>query len=248
MVMLCWFYCVPFMKMLYYASAGVLVLFAAFVFRRGICRARNGLRLAACLMMFVAAVKVWVFDLRDLDRFLVCDRNWRVLDMLCTPAGLTVMALAGLAGLCATAWGLLYLYHHAAHGPRPRLVAPEQLRMRRWANITMMAVIFLMCWTLAPWVGTLTVGEVPDLLVGAAWQYISLACLGLLLTGFWRAEACDWQGTRGGAVVERQRAMGIKPGSQASAGWTARDTLWMAAFLFLITIGLSYVSYDVLGD
>ncbi len=246
MLMLCWFYCIPFMKMLYYAAAPLMAVFALFVLKRGIYRARPGLRQTAFAILFFAAVKMWVFDLRDLDEHVVCATGIRAVEALCTPAGFKVIGVVGLLGLCATSYLLFHFYRITLHNRAPRLVAPETLGMRRWANMTMLLVVGLICWTLAPWVGTLIVGEVPDILIGRTWQYWSLACIVMLGVGFWRAESCDWTGGRS-SNASRQRAMGIRPGSHASAAWTPRDTLWMAGFLFVITLMLSYVAHDVLG-
>lgn len=247
MVMLCWFYCIPFMKMLYYASAFLLAAFALFMLRRGIFRARIGLRQVAFSLLFVAAVKFWVFDLRDLDHYLVCGTGFRAVQALCTPTGFKVIEVVGLLGLCATSYLLFHFYRVTLRNKPPRLVPPEQMGIRRLANVTMALVIGLICWTLAPWVGTLIAGEVPAVLLGRTWQYWSLVCVGLLLTGFWRAENCDWTGSQRSVGAARQRAMGIKVGSHAAAAWTPRDTLWMAVFLFLITLALSYAGHDVLG-
>ena len=247
MLMLCWFYCIPFMKMLYYASAPLLAVFALFVLKRGVYRARPGLRQAAFALLFFCAVKMWVFDLRDLDEHVVCATGLKAVQALCTPIGFKVIGVIGLIGLCATSFVLFHFYRATLHNRPPRLVSPEEMGIRRWANITMLLVVGLICWTLAPWVGTLIVGDVPQILMGRTWQYWSLICIVMLLVGFWRAESCDWVGGRRSNAAQ-QRAMGIKPGSHASAAWTPRDTLWMAVFLFLITLMLSYVGHDVLGQ
>lgn len=247
MLMLCWFYCIPFMKMLYYAAAPLLALFALFVLKRGIFRARVGLRQIAFMLLLVAAMKFWIFDLRDLDEHLVCGTGIKALQALCTPTGFKVIGIVGLFGLCGTSYVLLHYYRATFRNQPPRLVPPEQLHMRTLANTTMMLVIGLILWTLAPWVGTLVIGDVPPYLMGRTWQYWSLVCIVLLLVGFWRAEGCDWTGSQRGVNQSRQRAMGIRPGSHASAAWTPRDTLWMAGFLFLITLALTYVGHDVLG-
>ena len=68
MLMICWFYCMPFAHLLFYAAAPIMLVFAAFMLRRGVLRARRGLRLAAFVVMFVAAIKIWIFDLRALHR------------------------------------------------------------------------------------------------------------------------------------------------------------------------------------
>ena len=243
MLMICWFYCLSFAKVLYYASAPLLFVFSLFVLKRGIFRARAGLRETAFAIMLCAAVKVFVFDVRTLDQYVVCATGIRAVEALCSPIGFKVIGVLGLLGLCGCAYAIFYFYRATLRNKPPRLQSPEAIGIRHWANASMTGVIVLMCWTLVPWIGSLTVGSVPDIFIGRAWQYIALVCVGMLLTGFWRAESCDWVGGKNAAG---QRAGGIRPGSYASAVWTPRDTLWMAVFLFLGTIALSYVGHDVL--
>ena len=112
MLMLCWFYCIPFMKMLYYASAPLLMVFALFVLKRGIYRARPGLRQTAFAILFFAAVKLWVFDLRDLDEHVVCVTGMKIVQVLCTPAGFKVIGIIGLLGLCGTSYLLFHFVYY----------------------------------------------------------------------------------------------------------------------------------------
>lgn len=245
MLMLCWFYCVPFAKMLYYASGPLLVLFGAFALRRGITRSRPGLRRLAFILFFVASAKMWVFDLRDLDQFVVCGHSGLASVFLCSSLGFKIIGIIGILGLCATSFILFNFYARTLHNTRPRLQSPEDAGIRRWANVAMTVVLLLIVWSLAPWVGSLTVGAVPTFFTALPWQWLSLVCVVMLLIGFWKAEACDW--TAPARRKASQQTIGMRNASIATAGWTPRDTLWMAVFLYLAAVALAYVAEDVLG-
>lgn len=245
MLMICWFYCVPFLKMLYYAVGPLMILFGAFALRRGIVRARPVLRQLAFILFFVALAKILVFDLRDLDQHLVCGTQSGV-DALCTATGFKIIGVSGLVLFCAASYALFIFYLRHLPNLRPRVRHAGDPVIRRWANLAMAAVVVFIVWSLTPWVASLTVGTVPALFMVVPWQVLSLIGLGVVLTAFWKAEACDWS-----AVPRRssaQHVVGVRRTSHAIAGWTPRDTLWMAVFLYLAAVGLAYVAQDVLGS
>ena len=115
---------------------------------------------------------------------------------------------------------------------------PEDVGLRFWANLSLFFVFAMIVWTLAPWVGSLTVGYVPKIFITLQWQHFAIANLLLLLVGFWKVESCNWQFDP--KEKKENRSM------QAAQSWTPRDTLWLNVFLYLITLALSYVAHDVL--
>lgn len=234
MLMICWFYCMPFAHLLFYAAAPIMLVFAAFMLRRGVLRARRGLRLAAFVVMFVAAIKIWIFDLRALHGDALCTaarKAW----WLCSRGGFASLSLLGLVALVASCGGIFLLYRRYLRDRPPMLRRPEQAHMRYWANASMTVVVVMILWTLAPWVASLTVGDTPAFFAVLQWQHFAAAGAVVLLAAFWRAEGCQWN----------QRAQGTRYGRQF-ATWSPRDTLWTAAFLYLVTLMFSYVAHDVL--
>lgn len=197
MLMLCWFYCIPFAKLLYFASAGIFVIFAFFMLRRGIYRDQPGLRQGAFLWMFVAAVKFFIFDIRMLKDKILCGGWLGMKAQACGAGGLyagapVMLEVAGIGALAAVSFVLFHFYRRCLPPTRKKLVAPEDTAMHRWANLSLIMVIAMAIWTMAPWVGYLTVGYVPKVFALVKWQYLAVINVAVLLVGFWEAERCNW--------------------------------------------------------
>lgn len=240
MLMICWFYCIPFAKFAWFASSAVFFVFALFMLKRGVHARRPRLRLAAFFMMFGVIIKTFLLDVRIAKNYLLCDyagkKGWSLPLLSCSPRGLMIADFTGMA-LCIAA-SLLLFNAYRAYIPEKKvdLVPPEKVRLRFWSNAALWGVIAMICWLAAPWVGFLTVGHVPGVFLAVPWQHFALANLALLLYGFWRAENCAWT-----FQVGKKDSM-----RHLQSTWTPRDTLWMTVFLYLIALALSYVAHDVL--
>src|ERR1035437_2582088 len=71
MLMMCWFYCIPFAKGFFFASGLLLLLFSLFVLKRGIRQSRSGLRQFAFMLMFLAILKMCTVDIYLLREYLL---------------------------------------------------------------------------------------------------------------------------------------------------------------------------------
>src|SRR5690606_23689972 len=96
MLMMCWFYCIPFAKFLFYAFPFLLFGFALFMLKRGVYAHRRGLRRAAFAFMFAAAFKAFLIDVRLVKRDLLCGRDAPLPVLPCTRAGMAAADFAGL--------------------------------------------------------------------------------------------------------------------------------------------------------
>ena len=104
MLMMCWFYCIPFAKGLFFASAPLILLFSLFVLKRGIRQSRLGLRQLAFVLMFIAIMKLFTVDIYlSRDTFLCAFDE-------CHDTGLfKMLQAAGLAACsCSTSTAALY--------------------------------------------------------------------------------------------------------------------------------------------
>lgn len=237
MLMLCWFYCIPFAKFLYFASAPLVGVVALFALKRGVRQGRVSLRQTAFFLLFLCAVKVCLFDIRMLKKELLCGAaSQAVREAGCSTAGFVAAELAGLILMLASSFVLFHYYRKFMNARPSRLVTPAEAGVGIWANLSMGAVVAMVVWQMAPWVGYLTVGSVPAIFAALPWQALAVVNLALLLTGFWKAEGCAWDYD----VTQRARA------AHLNKTWNPRDTLWMATFVYLLTLALSYVAHDVL--
>jgi hypothetical protein len=234
---ICFFYCIPFAKFLFFAMSPLLVLFALFVLKRGVVLARPGLRQTAFLLMFMAAFKLFMVDLRIGKGYLLCERGFPLLP--CSAKGFMIIEILGILLLLLASVMLFHFYRVFMVQKKASEKTPEQVNLRFWANISLTAVMVMMAWLAAPWAGFLTVGYVPKLFTAVAWQHLAVVTLGLLLVGFWKAESCVWTFDTH-AKTKRLAHM--------TKTWTPKDTLWLCVFLYLITLGLSYVAHDILSQ
>lgn len=237
MAMLCWFYCIDFAWFLYYAFAPVLFIVSLFILKRGIRNARSGLRSAAFALMFASLIKVCLFDVRMLGKEILCTVNEALSEVGCNTMGQKMLEFGSLLFLAVASFGLFLAYKKYMGIKEPSIKTPEQVNLRFWANVCLAATCGMVIWQCAPWVGSLTVGKTPALFEKISWQLVAIINLGLILFGFWKAESCTWN------YDVRKRK---ERGAHLNQTWTARDTLWMTVFIYLVTLALSYVAHDVL--
>jgi len=245
MLMLCYFYCIPAAKFLYFAFGPILFLCAMFALKRGTRNQRPGLRMAAFIMMFCATIKTFIIDLFistpvmkvDLKETACSLYNLPLLE--CGADNMHAVRIIQVAGLIIFALIMVALAHFYTVCMPPRKqrdTKPEEVHLRFFANLAFISILVMIAWQLAPWVGYLTVGCIPKLFTYVKWQELALFDLGALIVGFWKLESCIWQFK----VSEKERMKHLQD------TWTPKDTLWMSVFLYLLTIGLAYVSHDIL--
>jgi hypothetical protein len=234
MLMMCFFYCVSLAKGLFYASAPLLVLFSLFVLKRGIRQDRPALRETAFLIIFGALLKFFIWDVYLLRQDVLC-RVETIASQWCTYDGIKLLHTVSMAMLILCSFVLFNIYRYFVRVRRPPQVTPEQIYLGFWANLSLGLVMLLIFWLIAPWIGYLTVGHVPPLFNQVPWQSMALVNIVVLLRGFWRAEDCIW------TYDPRD-----KKTMRTIRTWTARDTLWISAFLLLVALAFSFASVDVL--
>jgi hypothetical protein len=213
-ILLCALYCIPLAWFLYYASSGIVFVIAMFALKRGIYGRRQNLRSASFFMMFLGLFKALMIDLPHFASYFSC---------------------AVLFAFCSAV--LLQAYRIFMPDRKREPVTPQQVHLRFWANVSLWAVLLMICWLAAPWVGYLTVGAVPAFVGALPWQAFAFGNLFLLLLGFWKAESCVWE------FQTKDR----KKMAHLASTWTPRDTLWMTVFLYLIALAMTYASRDILS-
>lgn len=237
MLALCWFYCIPFAKFMYFASGPVLILMCMFMFKRGVYTARAGLRQWALILIFAALVKMCAFDVRMLGHELLCSVNEELSEAGCNKVswrrGLEIVALFVLVIGSMVLFQLHRLYMNVK---QVTALKPEDVNLSLWANISLLSVIAMVIWQCAPWVASLTVGDVPAVFNRVPWQWLAIFNLCLLVFCFWRSESCNWN-----YEVRHKKRM-----AHLNQTWTPRDTLWVSVSIYLVTLALSYVAHDVL--
>lgn len=235
MLMMCWFYCIPFAKGLFFASSFLLIIFSLFVLKRGIRQSRPWLRQAAFLLIFISVLKLFTVDIYLLRDQMLCDS--RFFSSSCNAQGFKILQASGLAVLALCSLVLFNLYRNFIRERKRREITPEQNHLRFWSNFGMFLVMLLVLWLAAPWVGFLTVGHVPQLFMNVPWQHLAVLNTVVLLIGFWKLEDCSWLYN----PAEKTRKKYL------SRVWTPKDTLGLSVILFLITLAFSYASNDVLS-
>ena len=235
MLMMCFFYCIPFSKGLFFAFAPMLILFSLFVLKRGIRQSRPRLRQMAFLLMFLAFLKMFTVDIYFLRDTLLCGIG--LLSSACDAEGFKVLQISGFVTLLLLSLGLRHVYHLFNRVLTQSNLSSEQGRIKIWANLSMALVSVLMIWLIAPWIGFLTVGHVPKLFMQVPWQHLAVLNAAILLIGFWKLEDYKW-------VYDPSDAARKKYNNRV---WTAKDTLWLSGLLFLITLAFCYASSDALS-
>ena len=242
MMMLCYFYCLPAAKFLYFASGPLIFLCAMFALKRGTRNQRRGLRLAAFIMMFFASLKLFIIDVPmikiDILDYACGLYKFPFLDCgLDTPQSLKILQFISLVLFALVSVVVMYYYKVCMPDSKPKDTTPAEVHLRFYANLAFISVLFLVAWQMAPWVGYLTVGCIPKLFEVLKWQEIAIANLGLLILGFWKLESCVWQYK----VSEKERMKHMQ------SNWTPKDTLWTSIFVYILTMGLGYASHDIMS-
>lgn len=232
MLMMCWFYCIPFAKGLFFAAGPLMFLLALFVLKRGVRQSRRGLRQLAFVFFALALAKVCTVDIFLLKTYLLCTFG------NCHDNGFfRAVQATGLGVLVAGCLFIFNLYRSFANDRRQAVITPEQAHLSFWGNLSMSLVLILIFWLAAPWAGYLTVGHVPQFFMEVPWQNLALLNIIVLLIGFWKLEDCI------GTYNPKEK---VKNSYQTSV-WTAKDTLWVSVVLFVIALMFSYASNDVLS-
>ncbi len=233
MLMMCWFYCIPFAKGFFFASGLLTFVLSLFVLKRGIRQSRAGLRQFAFLLMFISLLKICTVDIYLLREYLLCAFS------KCHDTGFFQMVQGGgLALLVLCSLLLFNVYRGFAQDHRQKEITPEQVHLSFWANLSICLVMLLIFWLAAPWAGYLTVGHVPELFMTVPWQNLAMLIVCVLLVGFWKLEDCLWGYQSAADKTKKQYRINV---------WTAKDTLWVSVILFAIALAFSYASNDVLS-
>ena len=235
MLMMCWFYGVPFVKGLFFTSSLLLFLFSVFALKRGVRQSRSALRGVAFFLMFIAFLKLFTVDVYILKEYLLCDLG--VFPFFCSAKGFKIFLMTSLLVLALCSFGLFNVYRYFVNDREQVEFTPEQVKLELWANTSIFLVIVLILWLAAPWAGYLTVGYVPKFFMDVPWQHLALLEFAILLIGFWKLEDCSWAYN-----PEKKNKK-----SHINRTWTPKDTLWVSVVLFLITLAFSYASNDVLS-
>ena len=138
MLMMCWFYCIPLAKGIFFASSPLLILFSMFVLKRGVRQSRLGLRQFSFLLMFVAMLKMFTLDIYLSRYYILCAFS------ACNDTGLFKAIQGG--GLLALVLGSLFLfnlYRSFAQNRPQKEVTPEQVNLSFWANLSISLVVLL---------------------------------------------------------------------------------------------------------
>ena len=156
--MLCWLYCVPLFKGLFYASGLLLIIFSLFVIKRGVYQRRCSLRKLAFMYIFLAVLKICTLDIYLLRDKILCGDG--LFDLACNPTGFKVLQALGLAVLMVLWFTVWRIYKGFIAERNMVYKTAEQMRLRLLANIVMLMVGSMVILLLTPWVGYLTVGSV----------------------------------------------------------------------------------------
>lgn len=249
MMMLCYFYCVPLAWFCYYMIGPVVFVAGMFAVKRGLRNRRKGLRQNAFIMMFGAAIKMCLFDshmLKDVIRDKACamSKSFPLFD--CSLLAVTkqeTMKLGFIGMVLLVLISIVLFRYFTIYVPDRKVeeTTPEQVKLRQWVKFTFWMVIFLAAWTGAPWICALVLGGTPAIFKTITVNQIAIGVLVLLFIDFWKMESCVWvvQADKLGKEKNKHRHL--------QESWTPKDTLWMTVFLFLLTMGLSYVSNDILN-
>ena len=236
MFVLCWVYCVPFVKFLYYAVAPLLLFFAFYVMKRGICREMLWLRYGAMALAWAAVFKFFLIDIHSLSRGMAC----QMAESLCSATGAKIFQMAGGCLFALSAVVLLMLgarFGKKYRLPRRKIPANDK-PLRFWANVSMMLVVVLCCWLSLPLLSYLAVGEAPQLFFKLRWQFFAMLNFLSLAIGFWRIEDYyQYYNDGAGERYVRQK--------DADKIWVPSDTLWMVLPIYLLAVAAGVMSDDL---
>lgn len=236
MFVLCWVYCVPFVKFLYYAVAPLLLFFAFYVMKRGICRETLWLRYSALALAWMAVFKIFLMDVSVLARGMACQMS----DSLCSGTGTKIFQMAGgsLFALCAVVLLMLGArFGKKYRAPRDKIPSNDN-PLRFWANLSMVLVVILCCWLSLPLLSYLAVGDAPQLFFKLRWQFFAMLNFLSLAIGFWRIEDYyHYYNDGAGTQYVRQK--------DAGKVWVPSDTLWTVLPIYLVALAAGVMSDDL---
>ncbi|MBI3441542.1 MAG: hypothetical protein HY052_07050 [Proteobacteria bacterium] len=235
MLMMCWFYCVPLAKGLFFAASPLLIIVAFFILKRGVRQSRRELRQAAFFTIFIAFLKMLTIDIYLSRDSLLCGVH--LLRFGCNATGFKILQMLALFALAPVSFFLFNVYRGFIRDRKQPEITPKQVHLTLWANLSLASVLVLVVWLAAPWIGYLTVGHAPQLFMRVPWQLLAAVNILVLLTGFWKLEDCSW-------IYHPAEHTKKK---YAHRVWTPKDTLGLSVILFLIAFAFSYVSSDVLS-
>ncbi|MDD9900750.1 MAG: hypothetical protein OXT65_07205 [Alphaproteobacteria bacterium] len=242
MLALIWIYRVVLAYFLYFVTAPFFMIVSLFMLRRGIYTQRQGLRSTAFFIMFLCAIKAFTADIWFARKYLLCNfalgKKLMLPFLSCTQFGAMALSLIGFALTIVSCFIILQFYRMHIRPRKIEPLMPEQVNLRFWANLTMWSVLLMISWLAAPWVASLTVGNVPAFLGLVSWQTFALVNFTLLLFCFWKSECCNWN-------YDFRKKDKMK---YMANTWTAKDTMWLTVFFYVIALALSYVSHDILKE
>lgn len=238
MLMICWFYCVPFAEFLYYSAGIIAVLFALLMLRRAFYNNRPYLRGIALVLCLCGGVKFFLADLYFSGQKILCDTSPALKTLACTRDYVQLTSFLGICGTLLAVSGFYLLHLRTRLSAQVSPLSPQAVNLRFWANMSLAGVALMAVWELMPWLGYLTVGSVPPVFNAVPWYVLGIVNTGLIYNGFWRAEACAW-----GYSPLHSRGRNTYTASL----WTPKDTLWTALIFFVVTLILSYASNDLIG-
>lgn len=233
MFMVCWHYCVPFLNFLYFAIAPILILWGAFVMKRGIIQYKKFLRERAMILWGLALVKFALLDIRKMGSALFCDPITG-----CGSAafwGTNVLILLCLAG---GVYAGLPLYRKFCPDQQEYIKRPIDLTpLKKWTRMSILTVSLFIIWVAGPWVTSLASGSIPQLFLVFSWPYMAILSLVSLLMAFWRLE--DFQmlySSTKSKIADRKNV------------WVPKDTLWTLVFLYGVTVILAFASSRMIDE
>jgi hypothetical protein len=248
MLVLCYAYCIPLLKFLYFMMGPFFIVFSMFALKRGMRLRSQSLRQTAFFLMFGSILKMCLFDVYMLAEGVkntVCmGGKFPALDCSVesiSPHETLVLSFFGIVLLCLLSLVLFHYYRVYLPDRKFKDYTPEEVHLKFWVNVTLWSVIVMGLWVAAPWFGALLGAKLPRLFLAVQWKTLAMINLGMILFDFWKMESVTWEQKADANKTERARRRHLQ------ATWTPKDTLWMTIFLYLLLCGLSYVGNDVLG-
>jgi len=229
MLMLCWHYCVGFFQFMLYAVGPILLIYACFMFKRGVIRQRPALRRFSLIFGLLVSVKVFLLDTATLSPVIACSVGACSQSVLIKNIGLGMFLMLGVG------FWRSYKKFGAVYDEGREYQEPNKPEMRAWALMSMLSVSALIVWQIMPWAGALIMGTIPGFFQAVPWQLLATICFTLLLIGFWKLED-----------ENPKKASYRDNAKRTTEGWRPRDTLWTALILYLIVLALSFVAEDIL--
>ncbi len=229
--MMCYIYCASVLEWFFFASAPILFLISLFVFKRGIIQKRLRLRQLAFFMMFISAIKVFVVDVYLAHRSILCSTG--ALDFACNITGFRVFGLLSLLMLLGCSFLLFVVYRSSINDWKISYKTFEQVNLRAWANTSMVLVSVFILWLIVPWGHYLIIGDMSIFSIFSLWGTLAFLSMASILRGFWKYEECS-------------KDVDIQHNKHTADAWKPKDTLWLAFFLLIITIGFALATDDVL--